>query len=281
MKRTTEPIAPHTWLKIGGPAEIAIPKNKNELVDLLVECHNQNEKFKILGNGSNLLVADEGLDELVIKITEACNNLQFDKDSVTAGASVMIPQFVNKCIQHNLGGYEYLYSVPGTVGGAIYMNAGRGAGHNKTISDHLVSVEVFSEGDVIEIPVEDLDFDHRYSSFHEHDDWVILDATFDLPSLSKEEGQQKAKKRMKKVNQRERSKPNAGSVFKSGARLPLHKIPPNGLSVGDARFVEQNRICNDGDATFRDVKMLLFLAMFSNKLIPPFQTPEIEWEIWK
>ena len=281
MKKTTEPVASHTWLKIGGPSEIAIPENRSELVDVLLECHKENRTYRILGNGSNLLVSDDGIDELVIKTTEACTNLQFDGNSVSAGTSVMVPQFINGCVQHGLGGYEYLYSVPGTIGGAIYMNAGRGAAHDQTISDHLISVEVFAEGETKEVPAEDLDFDHRYSSFQEHEDWVILNATFNLPSQPQKDGREKTQKRMQKVKQRERSKPNAGSVFKFGARLPLQKVPPNGLSVGDARFVQQNRICNDGDATFRDVDRLLSLAKSLNKLVPPFSSPEVEWEVWK
>ncbi|AGB33676.1 UDP-N-acetylenolpyruvoylglucosamine reductase [Natrinema pellirubrum DSM 15624] len=280
MKRTTEPLAEYTWLKIGGPAEIAVPESKEELVQLLRECHTENRAYRLLGNGSNLLVSDDRINELIIKNTVACTDRQFDGNVVSAGASVMVPQFINECIQHELGGYEYLYSVPGTIGGAIYMNAGRGAAHDKTISDYLVSVEVFSDGDTTEIPVDDLNFDHRYSSFQEHDDWVILSATFELPSQSQEEGREKAQQRMEKVNERDRSTPNAGSVFKSGARLPLHKIPPGGLSVGNARFIGPNRIGNDGDATFSDVKRLVSLAKLLNKLVPPFQTPEVEWKIW-
>ncbi len=281
MKRTTESLAQHTWLKIGGPAEIAIPETKAELIELLKECYETDQTYRILGNGSNLLVADDGIDELVIKTTEACADLEFEGNQVYTGASVMVPQFINTCIQHDLGGYEYLYSVPGTIGGAIYMNAGRGESHNQTIKDYVISVEVFTDGRVRDISVDELDFAHRYSLFHDHKDWVILAATFELPTQASEEGQKKVQRRMQKVNKRERSKPNAGSVFKSGARLPLHKIPPNGLSVGDARFEEQNRICNDGNATCRDVERLISRAKLINKLVPPFRTPEVEWEIWK
>ncbi len=280
MERKTEPLAQHTTLKIGGPAEIAIPETKAEFVDVLDECHN-GRSYRILGNGSNLLVSDQGISDLVIKNTKACTNIKVEGNQIEVGGSVMVPQFINKCIQHDLGGCEYLYSVPGSIGGAIYMNAGRGPTHNKTISDHLVSVEVFSGGDIREIPVEELDFNHRYSSFQEHEDWVILAATFDLPTQPSEVGRERAQNRMQKVNKRERAKPNAGSVFKSGSRLPVHKIPPNGLSVGDARFVHQNRICNDGNATCCDVERLISRAKWIHKLVPPFRTPEVEWEIWK
>lgn len=280
MKRTTENLSKHTWIKIGGPAEIAVPESKEEFVNLLKDCRG-NREYRIMGNGSNLLASDERIDELIIKNTEACTDIEFKDNRAKVGASVMVPQFINKCIQHDLGGYEYLYSVPGTIGGAIYMNAGRGPKHDKTIADYLTSVEIFHKGECKTISAENLDFEHRYSSLHENPEWIILSATFDLPNQPSDIGRTKAQNRMEKVNQRERSKPNAGSVFKSGARLPLHKIPPNGLSVGGARFVASNRICNDGDATFRDVKKLVDRAKLLNKIVPPFSTPVIEWQIWE
>lgn len=281
MKRTTERLAEHTWLKIGGPAEIAIPESRAELVEVLRECRETGRAYRLLGNGSNLLVSDEGVEELVIKTTEACGDLEFDGNRVEAGASVMVPQFVTACIENELGGYEYLYSVPGTMGGAIYMNAGRGEDHGQTILDHLETVTVFADGEIRELTVDDLHPAHRYTVLQEHDDWVVLSATFDVPDQPRAEGRRLAKERMEKVGQRERSAPNAGSVFKSGARLPLQKVPPNGLSIGDARFVARNRICHDGDATFRDVKRLVTVATWLNRLVPPFETPEVEWRIWE
>lgn len=280
MKRTTERLAEHTWLKIGGPAEIAIPESRGELVEVLRECHETGRDYRLLGNGSNLLVSDEGVEELVIKTTEACGDLEFDGNRVEAGASVMVPQFVTACIENDLGGYEYLYSVPGTIGGAIYMNAGRGEDHGQTILDDLETVAVFVDGEIRALSAEDLQPAHRYTVLQEHEDWVVLSATFELPDQPRAEGRRLAKERMEKVGQRERSKPNAGSVFKSGARLPLQKVPPNGLSVGDARFVARNRICHDGDATYQDVRRLVTIATWLNRLVPPFEKPEVEWRIW-
>lgn len=281
MKRRTEPLSEHTWLKIGGPAEIATPETKAEFVELLTECYENDRNYRILGGGSNLLVDDDGIDELVIKSTEACTDFDVDGTEVKVGASMMIPQFVRRCVEHDLGGYEYLYSVPGTVGGGIYMNAGRGKSHRLTISDYLTSVEMFVDGEVQIVEVDDLEFKHRWSTFHDHDDWVILSATFDMPVQPVEEGNQRIKERMKKVGERERGKPNAGSVFKSGARLPLHRVPPNGLSVDGAWFVSANRICHDGNASFDDVYRLVKRAKLLNSLLPPFETPVIEWEIWQ
>lgn len=280
MKTETERLAEHTWLKIGGPAEIATPESKSEFVDLLTECHEEGREYRILGGGSNLLVTDERLDELVIKSTDACTDFEVDGTEVEVGASMMIPQFVKQCVDHDLGGYEYLYSVPGTVGGGIYMNAGRGRSHRQTILNHLTSVEVFVDGEVRVFEKDELDFEHRWSTFHEHDDWVILSATFDMPEQPAKKGKDLIKERMAKVGERERGQPNAGSVFKSSSRLPLHKIPPNGLSVDGARFVSGNRICHDGKASFDDVYRLVKRAELLHRLTSLFQKAEIEWKIW-
>ncbi len=281
MNISTEQLSDHTWLKIGGPAEMAIPETKAEFVEILTECHETNRDYRILGGGSNLLVSDAGVDELVIKSTNACTEFEVDGTHVTAGASIMLPQFINQYVAHGLGGYEYLYSVPGTIGGAIYMNAGRGRSHGLTISDYLSALEVFVDGDVRTISVDELEFEHRYSTFQEHDDWVILSAEFELPEQSIEQGRKNIKKRMQKVGQRERGQPNAGSVYKSGSRLPLHKIPPNGLSIGDARFVSGNRISHTGAASYSDVRRLVYLGKMLNRFRPPFKSSVVEWEIWE
>ncbi|MDL0126362.1 FAD-binding protein [Halobacterium salinarum] len=281
MKTETERLAEHTWLKIGGPAEIATPESRSEFVDLLTECHERGRKYRILGGGSNLLVTDEGIDELVIKSTDACTDFEVNGSEVQVGASMMIPQFIKRCVDNDLGGYEYLYSVPGTVGGGIYMNAGRGRSHDLTISDHLTGVEVFVDGEVRTFEKSELQFEHRRSTFHNHDDWVILSATFDMPEQPAEKGNKLIKDRMSKVGERERGQPNAGSVFKSRSRLPVHKISPNGLSVDGARFVSGNRICHNGNATFDDVYRLVKRAAFLHRIMPPFEKPVIEWEIWE
>jgi UDP-N-acetylmuramate dehydrogenase len=281
MKTETELLAEHTWLKIGGPAKIYTPESKIELVELLTEYHEEDRDYRILGGGSNLLISDDELNEPVIKNTEACTMFEIDGTEVKVGASVMIPQFVRQCANNGLGGYEYLYSVPGTVGGGIHMNAGRGRSHGQTISEHLTAVEVFADGKVRMFEKDELEFEHRWSTFHNYDDWVILSATFNMPEQPAEKGNELIKERMTKVGERERGRPNAGSVFKSRSAFPVHKIPPNGLSVNGAQFVSENRICHDGNANFTDVYRLVKRAELLHTLIPPFKKPEIEWKIWK
>lgn len=271
-----ERLADHTWFKIGGPAELIEPSSKAELIDIIESCIDEGRPYRILGNGSNVLISDDGLDDLIIKNTTACSELAVDGNTVTAGSAVLLPQFINFCIEHGLGGIEYLYSVPGTIGGALFMNAGRGKGRDQTISDHLVSVEIHDGEQVRTLQKDELAFKHRYSTFHENEHWTILSATFNLPSQPKEVGRQKVKERMDYISTRDRSTPNAGSVFKEGMQLPL-----KGVRVGGAKFVNKNRIGNVDNASATDVERLIRIAEILHRLVPFVETPEREIRIWK
>jgi len=280
MKIKNALLKNHTWFKIGGPANILTPENESELIDLLTYCHRNEKDFKILGNGSNLLVTDQKITDLIIHCIDACTDLEIDGTEINVGASIMMPQFVNYCLNAGLGGYEYLFSVPGTIGGGIYMNAGRGKNFDLTISDYLINVKVFSEGEVIFIEKTDLEFKHRWSSFHNHDDWVILSAKFDLPRRSRDEGVKLIKQRMDYVEKRERKNPNAGSVFKHKSRFPIHILPLNFVCGKNAWFTSSNRITHDGRGDFTDINCLIKWANWFHRLTPPFKKPVLEYEIW-
>jgi len=276
MKKVREPLAKHTTFRIGGMAEIVIPESKKELLDIVAHCKETNRSYKILGNGSNILVSDNDLDDLIIKTTEICNDLIIENNTVNVGASVKLQRLINELINNDLGGIEYLYSVPGTVGGAIYMNAGRGKKYDLSMSDHLVNIEICNGKEIIEIPKENLKFDYRYSSLHEKDEWVIISGTFKFLSQSKNIGKKKIENRMNLVRKNERSYPNAGSIFKEGPYFPL-----KGLRIGDAKFVQNNRICNLENANFSQVYLLIKLAQFIHQVIPFVKNTELEIEIWK
>lgn len=276
MKRINDSLADHTWFKIGGAADIIIPETKQELVQAIRGCNRNDTPYRILGNGSNVLVSDKGLDEKIIKTTDCCNSIEIEGNQVKVGASVMIPQLVNMIVNNGLGGIEYLYSVPGTVGGGIFMNAGRGRSYNKTIADYLLTVEIFDGEEIIHLNKKELDFAYRYSTFQENPDWTILSAEFEFPSQSPEEGKKKIEDRMNHIETRERGKPNAGSIFRQGK-----VIPTKGLWMGDAKFVSNNRICNMGDASFKDVERLIKLTKIIHLFVPIAEPIDTEVRIWK
>lgn len=275
-EKHTDDISKHTWFNIGGKAEIVVPNTREQLIETLKWCQKNNVSYRILGNGSNVLVSDVGVSELIIKTTKCCTNISVNDTQVTVGASILLPQLVKFVVEHDLGGIEYLYSVPGTVGGAICMNAGRGRPHGKQISSHVVSVEVFDGTKTRTLSSDELEFGYRDSVLQDYPDWVVLSTTLELEKQDRQIGREKIKERMEHAHKRERSLPNAGSVFKEGQHLSV-----TGWNLGDAKFVSQYRICNTGNATFNQVYYLIKIVYWLNRIRPFRPDPEVEIRIWK
>jgi len=278
MKRIyEEPLKNHTTFKIGGPAEVlSIPETENELINEITRCQNERMEYRILGNGSNILVDDEGVKGVVIKNTKTCTNLECDGNLVKVGSSVSLQKFVRFCVNNNLEGMEYLFSIPGTIGGAIYMNSGRGKKHNLSISDNLTSVKIFDGEKIRNLNKEACQFNYRSSTFHENDDWIILEAEFELGEQPKKIGEKKIKNRMEKVKEWPIYEyPCAGSIFKRKSLLGDYLL--NGVVIGDAK-IKGNWILNLGDASFDDVMRLIKLSKILSYLT--ITKPELEIEIW-
>jgi UDP-N-acetylmuramate dehydrogenase len=280
MKRLyNELLSKHTTFKIGGPVLLlSIPENEGELIQEIKRCKKEGLNYKILGCGSNVLICDKGINGVVIKNTEACSYInKEDNNIVEVGSSIYIQNFVRFCIEHDLEGMEYLYSIPATIGGAIYMNAGTGKKTNLSISDNLVSVKIFDGVKIKEIKKEECKFNYRYSIFHKNKDWIILGATFKLREQPKEIGEKKIKERMDFVKKHQNRKhPNAGSIFKKIS--PVSKKLLSGIKIGNARM-KGNWISNIGGASFRDVMTIIKIAKIISYL--SLKKPELEIEIWK
>jgi UDP-N-acetylmuramate dehydrogenase len=180
-----------------------------------------------------------------------------DKETVRIGSSVPLQRLVRVCIENGLQAMEYLYSVPGNVGGAVYMNAGRGIGFNQSVADHLVSVEVFDGGEVRTIRKEDCRFGYRTSLFQQMRGWFILSVLFRLPPQDRETGEAKVRERMKYVREHhDLAFPNAGTVFRKNF-VPLPEII--GHRIGNAAFSSKTPgwIVNLGGASAMDVRGLI------------------------
>lgn len=277
-RKYDEALSNHTTFNIGGPAKIlSIPESQEELISEIRRCQKEGINFRILGNGSNILVDDEGVNDVVIKNTKACTTLERNGNEVYVGASVFLLKFVEFCVNNNLEGMEYLYSVPGTIGGAIYMNAGRGKKHNLSISNNLISVKIFDGKKIKELKQEDCRFTYRGSIFHENNNWIILGAKFKLEDQPKEIGEKKIRERKNKVNNWSiYEHPSAGSVFKKTSSLALHFL--SGLRIGDAKL-KGKQIVNLGNATYKDVLWLIKISKFFSYLA--FKKTELEIEIWE
>ena len=276
-KLEKEPLNRHTTFKIGGSAEVlSIPENKEELIEEIKYCRNNNISYKILGNGSNILVKDEGVKGTVIKNKKALNYLEVEGNTVIAGSSVMLPKFVDFCVENNLEGMEYLYSIPGTIGGAVYMNAGRGRKYNLAISDRIEEVKVYDGEDIFVLKRDEIDFDYRWSIFHDHEDWIILEVKFKLEEQDIEIGKEKIEKRMKHVNKvQKRNNPNVGSIYKKSNGKILRLL--RGIKFGGAKL-EGNWISNVDNASSKDVLRLIKVVNFFHHIL--FRDFELEIEVW-
>jgi UDP-N-acetylmuramate dehydrogenase len=248
----------YSTFKIGGPAKLfAEPKSIAEIRELLMFCKKNSEKFFILGNGSNILFSDNGYDGLVIKIGKKLESGKSLHDVIHAAA--------NK----GLGGMEKLEGIPGTIGGAIFMNAGA---HGQQISDCIKSVvSVTNYGGIVTRTNKECKFSYRNSLFKMLDE-IIVSAEFDFVPMSKEIINKNRKEVLAWRREKQPLKyPNAGSVFKNPtSNLPLtdshlsagYLIDSCGLKgyrVGDAQVSElhANFIVNRGSASASDVKALM------------------------
>ena len=257
-----EPLSKYTWMKVGGAADYYVePMDKNDLIEIAKYFRQNNFPFLILGRGSNVLVSDDGIRGAVINLETALAGLKMENGRVVAEAGVWLQRFVDYCIQHELVGVEMLAGIPGTIGGAVVMNAGA---HGGEISEHLVDVEVFRGCDTVRVPKKDADFSYRHSAF-EGD--IVLSATFEMQKGNKEELSKRRRELILKRNETQPLElPNSGSMFKNppntyAAKL-IEQAGLKGKKIGNAQISEKhsNFIVNLGGARAGEIVQLLELA---------------------
>ena len=159
--RENEPLAAHCTFKIGGPAQLFVmPENEQQLCSAVALCKEQAVRYYLLGNGSNILFADEGFSGVVIDVSALDAEIAVEDTVLTAGAGVRLAALCKAALKHGLSGLEFAYGIPGTVGGAVYMNAGAYGGEMK---DVLTTVRYLAaEGEVREVPAAELDLRYRH-----------------------------------------------------------------------------------------------------------------------
>ena len=256
-----ESLKKHTTYGIGGPADLMIfPKSKQDLIKV-IEIINENKiQLTILGSGSNVLVSDNGIRGAVISLKNSLKQIEVDENILYAECGTMLGKIVKHAVKNNLIGLENLNGVPGTLGGALIMNAGAWGGE---ISENLIHVEVInSKSGIQKIQKKDLNFSYRQSSFNEDD--ILLSAKFNLKKADKDIIKenfieaQSGRKKSQPLNKR-----SAGSLFKNpknnSAGKLLDEAGLKGFSIGDAKISEKhaNFFINDGDATSKDMLMLI------------------------
>jgi UDP-N-acetylmuramate dehydrogenase len=258
----SEPLSKYTSIRIGGPADYYLePADKDDAVAIIVFLQQQQFPFMIIGRGSNLLVSDEGIRGAVINLETALSSIRAEHDRIYADSGVSMARFVDFCVQRGCKGVEMLAGIPGTLGGALIMNAGAYGGE---ISDHLVDVELLRNGTVLYLKKEEVGFAYRRSGLQRD---IILGASFRLPQGEKEEIKTIRKELLLKRNRAQPlNYPNAGSMFKNppgqfAAKL-IEEAGLKGARRGDAQVSEKhaNFIVNLGAATAQDVIGLIELV---------------------
>ena len=257
-----ESMSKHTSFKIGGDADVfAIPANENELVDLIRFLREKNIIYYIVGKGTNLLISDKGLSGCVVNIFEEMSKITVVGNKILAQAGALMVQVADEACNYNLSGFEPLCGIPGTVGGAIAMNAGA---YDCSISDFLISVDVIDENNNIKtLRKDDLDFSYRHSIIEEKG-YIVTKARFEL----KESVEEEIRKKMSQFTELRTKKqpleyPSAGSVFKrpenAFASLLIQESDLQGESVGGAEVSKKHAgfIVNVNNATAKDVYKLI------------------------
>ena len=256
-----EPLARHTSLGVGGPADMVRLRDLRCLPELIGDLRRRGVKWRLLGGGTNLLVVDEGLNDVVLHLLREPDGMKFDGMRVEVPTAANLGTTVTECAKRNLGGMEGLIGVPGTVGGALRMNAGA---YGTQIGDVVRAVTVYrgSGGRVEALRTEDVRFEYRHSSFAPDD--ILLSVSLELPERPYAEILEK----IKQCNQKRRaSQPinekSAGCIFKnppgySTGRM-IDELGLKGTRVGGAVISERhaNFIVNRHGATASDIFKLM------------------------
>lgn len=241
------------------------PESVDDLMSLMTEFQGD---CCFLGAGSNVIFASK-VKKPIVNLMELNDKIHFNHDgTVTAGCSVRIQKLINFGKEHALGGFEYLYSLPASVGGIVYMNAGRGRIHHQQISDWLESVEYLDLTDmqVKTMRVDKSQWTYRCSPFHEMKS-VILSATFRMKKSSVDEVAVEIQKRKDTVKEsQEGNKPSCGSVFNKNNKYIMRFL--RGKRIGGACFSKKtnNWISNDKNGTADDVIALMRYAQKMHRL---------------
>ena len=257
-----ESMKRHTTFRIGGPAEVFVmPGNLEEVQRILEICRTEDLPYFILGNGSNLLVGDGGFRGVVLQIFKKMNDVRVEGERVTAQAGVLLSKVASAAYNASLTGLEFAAGIPGTLGGAVRMNAGAYGGEMKQVLESAVVLT--QEGELLTIPVEELGLAYR-ASVVEKKDYVVVEATLRL----KKGDQAAIREVMDDLKQRRVTKQplefgSAGSTFKRPEGYFAGKLIEDaglrGFRIGDAQVSEKHCgfVINRGNATAAQVCELM------------------------
>ncbi len=256
-----EPMSRHTTFRIGGPADYFVCPDRDQIAAVLAVAKKCGMAITVIGNGSNLLVGDKGIRGLVVEIGSAMNQIMVDKNHITAGAGALLSQVAAKAAAAELGGMEFAAGIPGSVGGAVTMNAGAYGGEMKDI---LRTVTVLTpEGELKTLDVSEMDLSYRHSCVPEQQ-YIVLEAEIELGYKPEEEIRaQMEELRNKRIEKQPLEYPSAGSTFKRPEGYFAGKLIMDaglrGYRVGDAQVSEKHCgfVINRKNASAQEVRQLM------------------------
>ena len=255
---TDELMSRHTTFRIGGPASVFVtPKSEKDLVTAIEICRSQGAPYFILGNGSNLLVSDQGYDGVVVHIGSDLRDISVEGTEITAKTGAMLSQLAHAALAHGLTGMEFAAGIPGSLGGACMMNAGAYGGE---MSQILVGVRALDDkGQIVELAADQLELGYRHSIMMEKQ-YVVLGARIHLEKGNPEKIQaQMDDLKEKRIAKQPLEYPSAGSTFNRPEGAFAGKLIMDaglrGFRIGDAMVSEKHCgfVVNAGKATAEDV----------------------------
>lgn len=259
---TDEPMSKHTTFRIGGNADVFVSiSNELELVELIKYLKEENVPYFIIGNGSNLLVSDKGFQGVIIEIGSHYKDIRVRENQIIARAGAMLSSVSHIALEYNLTGMEFASGIPGTVGGAIIMNAGAYGGEMKQVASQIRVI--MPDGEIKNLTNEDMKFEYR-NSRAKKEGFIILQVTYQLSKGDREviDGI------MRDLNMKRRDKqpleyPSAGSTFKRPVGNFAGKLIADaglkGFSIGGAQVSEKHAgfLINKDNATSADMYELI------------------------
>lgn len=256
-----EPMKKHTTFRVGGPADVLVQPDETTLAAVLGLCRQHNVPYSFIGNGSNLLVGDKGIRGVVIEMTEPMGNIEVHGTRITAQAGAMLSKIANTAASNGLGGMEFAAGIPGSVGGAVVMNAGAYGGEMKDIIERVYVLD--ENGAQLELDRTALDLSYRHSCIPDKK-YIVTKVVLELVPRNEAE----IRSEMKELNEKRAEKqplqyPSAGSTFKRPEGYFAGKLIMDaglrGYQVGGAQVSEKHCgfVINKGDATAADICQLM------------------------
>jgi UDP-N-acetylmuramate dehydrogenase len=277
-------LAKKTWYGLGGPADYFIrPKSIEQLKEVVGRCNENNMPIYVMGFGSNLLIADEGLRAAVVRLdSDEFSQIQFDDEQLTAGAGAELSRLVLSCVQKGLSGLESLTGIPGSIGGAIKMNAGGNFGDIGSAAESVTLMDV--QGNIFEKSKPELVFDYRSTNVSAK---FILAAQIKLSAADPEQIMRTVKEIwIYKKNNQPLNTRNAGCIFKNphgaSAGALIDRAGLKGTKVGGAAVSEKHANFVIAQKGCKSSDVLKLIDIIKQKVSEKFNVElELEIEIWK